>query len=80
MEFFFQQKVIYEWRLTVCSICRKFGHSKHECINKKQEKMVWKVKSKPENREGVQQSTNVERHVTKSLVNMRIENSRKGIM
>lgn len=30
-----QQKVVYEWRPLVCSICKGFGHIKQDCMNPK---------------------------------------------
>lgn len=40
----FRQKVVYDWKPSVCSICRRFGHLGKDCKNNRQEKMVWRVK------------------------------------
>lgn len=35
-----QQKVLYEWKPSICTGCRKFGHLKQDCKEGKTEKMV----------------------------------------
>lgn len=43
----FQQKVIYEWKPSICSNCRKFGHLKQECSDGQQRRGIWRLKSIP---------------------------------
>ena len=42
----FQQKVVYEWRQSVCSSCKKFGRLRLDCRVGRLDKMPWKVKNK----------------------------------
>lgn len=53
IELFFQQKVMYEWRPSVCTNCKRFRHLKQECREGKTEKLIWKLKSNSTNESGI---------------------------